>query len=715
MKDDVTEPRAYEFEGFRLDLRHLALTRGSEAVPLERKAFDVLRVLVENRDRLVTKDELMEAVWQETFVTPNVLTRAVAQLRKALGDDAREARFIQTSATRGYRFIAPITVVAAATALPARSEAPEIAEPPARAAAAVPRPGNGRTSRSGAAAIVALFMAIGAGAVWLFKAQSSIRDVVEPLRSRRVTARNGYHGMAALSRDGRLIAYSSERDSGLEIVVSGLEPGSRELLITSDGGQNMQPDWSPDGQWLAFHSRKRGGIWIVPSTGGTARQLAEFGSEPAWSPDGERLIFASDAGGMAAQSVLWTIRRDGSDRRAVTSLGQPIGGHHEPAYSWNGQSLAFIVRRGGAIDELWRLQLLSGQLTRLTTGPTLSEPKFSPDDEHVYWGGMTNTGIGGLYRLRLRDAGGQVVPVMTLNAGNIRGLSISQAGTAAFSVAASDSNLWTVRADSPETPPVKLTDDAGRITYPDYSSDGRIAFAQFIAGNPVASWVIAEDGGRRERLVPDLAVGRPQWVADGSKLLVMTGAEDHQSYLWVDAATRRTTPVPLDSAGMRVGRVSPDGHDIAYHVIDTGGVMNVFRRPLDGGPAVQLTHDREAVSYPAWSRDQRWLAVEIKRGGMTHIGVVPSAGGPAEQITFADGQSWPHSWSADNEHIAFAGQRDGVWNVWTVSRRTKQVRQLTHFVSAAGYVRYPSWSPRGDRIVFERNVESASVWTVDLK
>ena len=78
------------------------------------------------------------------------------------------------------------------------------------------------------------------------------------------------------------------------------------------------------------------------------------------------------------------------------------------------------------------------------------------------------------------------------------------------------------------------------------------------------------------------------------------------------------------------------------------------------------------MSYPAWSPDGRWLAVEIKRGDQTHVGVVSRDGGAAEQLTFEDGQSWPHSWSPDGERIAFAAERGGVWNVWAVSRRTRQ-------------------------------------------
>ena len=98
----------YEFGDVAVDLRRVEVRRAGEAVPLEPKSFDVLRHLLENRDRLVTKDELLDAVWKDTFVTPNVLTRAVAQLRKGLGDDAFEARYIETVAKRGYRFIAPV-------------------------------------------------------------------------------------------------------------------------------------------------------------------------------------------------------------------------------------------------------------------------------------------------------------------------------------------------------------------------------------------------------------------------------------------------------------------------------------------------------------------------------------------------------------------------------------------------------------------------------
>lgn len=100
----------YEFGDVTVNVGRMEVTRCGVAVALEPKCFDVLTVLVEHRDRLVTKEELLEAVWKDTFVTPNALTRAIAQLRRGLGDLAFESRYIETVARRGYRFIAEVRV-----------------------------------------------------------------------------------------------------------------------------------------------------------------------------------------------------------------------------------------------------------------------------------------------------------------------------------------------------------------------------------------------------------------------------------------------------------------------------------------------------------------------------------------------------------------------------------------------------------------------------
>ena len=131
MRDRVV----YEFGDLGVDVGRMAVLRDGSAIPLEPKAFDVLVHLIEHRDRVVTKDELLDAIWAGTFVTPNVLTRAVAQIRKALGDESQDARYIETIAKRGYRFIAPVTVSPPARCIrPRRPSDPPVAPPAARPA-----------------------------------------------------------------------------------------------------------------------------------------------------------------------------------------------------------------------------------------------------------------------------------------------------------------------------------------------------------------------------------------------------------------------------------------------------------------------------------------------------------------------------------------------------------------------------------------------------
>ena len=84
------------------------LSRGGESVPIELKLMEVLVHLAERQGELVSKRDLIDDVWKVEIVSDGTLTRAIALLRKALGDDARHPRFIETIPKRGYRFIAPV-------------------------------------------------------------------------------------------------------------------------------------------------------------------------------------------------------------------------------------------------------------------------------------------------------------------------------------------------------------------------------------------------------------------------------------------------------------------------------------------------------------------------------------------------------------------------------------------------------------------------------
>jgi len=97
------------FRTFRLDTKNHLLWRKGDRVPVAPKGFDVLAYLVEHAGRVVTQDEMLEALWSETYVNPEVLRKYILEIRKALGDRPDKPEFIETLPKRGYRFIAPVT------------------------------------------------------------------------------------------------------------------------------------------------------------------------------------------------------------------------------------------------------------------------------------------------------------------------------------------------------------------------------------------------------------------------------------------------------------------------------------------------------------------------------------------------------------------------------------------------------------------------------
>jgi predicted ATPase/DNA-binding winged helix-turn-helix (wHTH) protein len=113
------------FESFALDTRNECLWRDGSQLNLPPKPFAILRYLIENPGRLVTHNELLDALWPETYVQPQVLRTYVLELRKFLGDDARQPRFIQTLPKRGFCFVAHVVDDPQTAAVPGKPLEPE--------------------------------------------------------------------------------------------------------------------------------------------------------------------------------------------------------------------------------------------------------------------------------------------------------------------------------------------------------------------------------------------------------------------------------------------------------------------------------------------------------------------------------------------------------------------------------------------------------------
>src|ERR1700730_19176635 len=107
---DVSGPN-YRFGPFLVDRTRYRVVRHDAVLDLTPKLLDLLLHLLDNAGALVTKEQLLDALWPAANVTDNALAQAVSELRQALGDDAGTPRFIKTVARRGYRFIAPVAEI----------------------------------------------------------------------------------------------------------------------------------------------------------------------------------------------------------------------------------------------------------------------------------------------------------------------------------------------------------------------------------------------------------------------------------------------------------------------------------------------------------------------------------------------------------------------------------------------------------------------------
>ena len=706
----------YRFADVAIDMTDFRVRRADETQKITPRAFEVLRYLVEHRGRTVEKQELFDRIWRDQFVSDNALTRIIKEIRQTIGDEASAPRYIETVPKRGYRFIAEVEE----TVIPEETPADET-----EAAALLPDDSPPKSSvkpkRSVYIAAALLTVAVLLLGGWLYKdrfhgAPPSVA------RTGQLTRGSSLDNFPAVSPDGNLLAYSSDQSGSFEIYVKSLASEAREIQITADASQNFQPAWSPDGTRLAFHSKGRGGIWIVPSSGGMARQLTTFGTAPAWSPDGKQIAFQSGPltsinaySRTLPPSVLWTVAADGGEPVQITRQGNPLGGHGSPTWSPDGERIAFNVEDFQSFA-IWSVRLRDGKLQEITTNGF--DPVYAPDGNRLFY-----VSFNGLWQLPISPdtdlPAGDATQLADDGPAQMRNLKISGDGKKiVYGMLQSKSSIASVAVDRTSgeaagEPVTVLQNSAPRNTFPAFSPDGkRIAHVLWQAGSIGALWLTDADGRNSAELTPNAGV--PSWFPDGERIAFMANRDGAMKVWSINISTGRVVPVYTFQSEVDFMKLAPDGKQIAFNS-KADGKINVWTANLESGEQKQITFHDEFAGFPIWSPDGKMFAVQLKRGDDTHVGLVPAAGGEILQLTDERGQSWIHSFSPDGERIAYAGQRGDIWNVYTVSPKTREQKKLTNYDKLNSFVRYPAWSPRGGRIIFEDTETPGNIWVTELK
>jgi len=729
----------YRWDDFVLDLDSYRLERAGVPLSLEPKAFNLLALMVKRPGHLFTKQEIFEALWANTAVTDHALTRVVAQLRRVIGDDAGAARYLETVPTRGYRWIksvedAPLVPVP----LAAGQEAPTLEAPSTRHVALTRAPGLAAALVLGLAALGFLGWAEGRQAASAAREPAIMsRDPNWPVQ---ITTSAGLDMHPSLSPQGDAIAFVSDRTGAFEIHIRGIGGGSIEAPLTTDGGQNVQPAWSPDGRSIAYHSLRHGGIWVIAARGGTPRQITTIGARPAWSPDGRRIAYQSDEhgdvapNGYSAQagSTIWVVDADGANARALTATVKPVGGHASPSWSHDGRFVAFSVFDGLPDNGIWVVSTDTGEVSPLDRGYSLYDPVFAAGDSSVYAAGADAFVV----RLPFDSKTGKLRAPRTMipipGVPGVRGLSLAADGKRlAFAGLALDSQIWSLSigadgsARGSATPITSCT--SRRNSLPVLSPDGRkIAYMSIRRGELPNVWVMDADGTNAIQLTSDeTADHKPAWFSDSRRVAYMT-KRGKVGGLWsVDIQTRREELV-LDFSGAERGtalegrlaefQMSPSMTRIAFSLMrPPSGRRALYvatARPFE--PRVIGSPDISA-GYPAWSLDERLLAVEIKEGGSTHAGVVDLQTGILRQLSHERGHTWVRSWSPDAKKMAVAAQRDGTWSLRWIDAQTGKEGLFAPVNPPRVYVRYPEWSAQGDRLLYERGEIRGNIWTIAIQ
>jgi Tol biopolymer transport system component/DNA-binding winged helix-turn-helix (wHTH) protein len=605
MAETARQLRLVRFGDFEVDLRSEELRKAGVKLKFGGQPFQVLTILLEQPGDVVTREELQKRLWPDTFVdVDHNLNTAINKIREVLGDSADSPRFVETLPRRGYRFIGEL-------------------EPPVQPVAPIVtvEPERGSRSRQTWLKIAAGVLAISVfalAAVLAYRWHRPQRPQEQgALTVIPFTAFPGVATSPAFSPDGSRIAFAWNGDpalgaKGFDLYVKAL--GSETLLrLTQHPSESISPAWSPDGTQIAFH-RLAGadtGIYVVPALGGPERKLRSTRMPVTnvftpinWSPDGKWIAFADSA----SEEELARIYLLSMETLETTQI--PISptciGEGLPAFSHNGEYLAYWCLRGGYDAVLYSLTIRGGQPKTISSFRAFPRGlTWSADDEKLIYslmslGGGLSDELGEVSvengsAKQLAFAGSAMLPTVS-----------SKGDKLAYSSLFTNSDIWRRDLLQPESPAVKLIPSSRAQWDAQYSPDGqRIAFASLRSGLQ-GVWISSDDGTNLVQISnPNYVSGSPQWSPDGNRIAFDSHPGEHWEIFVADVAERKPRKLVTNITNAIRPHWSRDGKWI-YFISNGSGRMGVYRCPATGGDAVLFAKDTEAIN-PRESLDGKTL------------------------------------------------------------------------------------------------------------
>jgi DNA-binding winged helix-turn-helix (wHTH) protein/Tol biopolymer transport system component len=603
------------FGPFAFDPDSRLLSRDGEEVALPPRVLGVLELLIERSGQIVARQDLLERVWKDAFVTDTSLAEAVSVLRQALGDDPQAPRYIQTVHRRGYRFLPPLVERSASGTEPT-GVAPSIA---------------GQLLPWSTAILCA---ALAGAALWRTARQPTpeappvARFEVSPARGswfdRRAPA-------LAVSADGRVLAWSAcDGAAGTcALFVRPIDRLDAQRLAGTDGA--AAPFFSPDGRWLGFFAD--GKLKKVSVSGGSPVALADapVPGGGSWGAHGRIVFNGLPAGGLSIAS---------DQGGEVTPLTAPRSARGELRHMWpawlpDGRAVVFTVATSpvqGAPGRLAALPVPSREWQTLLSGVTRAMPA-DPRYLLVSGGSDLQAVTFDEATLSLTGASDSVLDALAADGGAAPFASGGGTLVAVRAASAEQTVEWSDRPDRPLA-------NASRLAQMTIAPDGRRAAGVAADASGSDIWTIDLQTGARTRVTFGGSNVSPAWSPSGELVY----------------ATRKST------GPFRIAGSAAAAQDSLFPAaVAADGAIAAIRANGDGRTSlVLLTRDRAPqpiVDGPfdqmsaAFSPDGAWIAFDSDESGRREVYL--SRRGTSARLAVSTAGGERPAWSGDGRALYF--------------------------------------------------------------
>jgi Tol biopolymer transport system component/DNA-binding winged helix-turn-helix (wHTH) protein len=658
---------AYQVDDLLVDLRQWRVTRAGQEIPLPHLSFELLVALARCAPNLVSLDQLAEQVWPGLTVTPETVSHRVKLVRDALGDDSRAPRYIAGVRGRGYRMVAAVEVAAPGT---------DTADPDAQAPDARTSPAM-LTRRTWLTLGVLLLVIVATASWWGLRRADSAVNLLTNARFSRLAGFEGVGRAAAISRDGKLVAFLANRDGRNDVWVGEVGSGTYRNLTHNDKREFTSPreirtlGFSPDSSLVSIWTRSSDGsrpedvnILGVPTGGGPVRMYLPEVAEYDWSHDGRKLVFHTTAPG----DPIFVREPGGPDRRVYVA---PAGVH-------------------------------------------CHFPTWSPDDAFIYFArGTPSAGTWDIWRVRPSGMG---LERLTAHNSYVAYPTLLDQHTMAYLATSSDgSGPWLYALDTERR--IAHRTSFGLETYTSLaaSMNGERLIATVV--NPGSSlWrlSVATKGGAAQATpapVPLSADGASPRVGSGYVLYVAWRGGKQGIWSLRQGATHEVWS-STHSLITGAPAIAPDGRHIAFVARDNDRSM-LYVIDQDGSHPRVITDSLRLRGNPAWSPDGQSVVTAVVQDEVPHLTSILLNGAPPSPLVAE--YSVDPVWSPDGSFLVYTGADIGTTFPLRAAARDGRPYPLPTLILTRG-ARRVAFSPDGQSlIVLKGDFDHKNFWSIDLR